>query len=59
MVQCSGLLTSTAGGTGLNSGWGIKILHATQCDKTKKKNTTAHITQQQQNKSKKTNAIGK
>ena len=47
MVQCSGFLTSAAGGTGLNSGWGIKIPHATRCGKNKQKNMIAHITQQQ------------
>ena len=36
-VQCSGLLASTAGGTGLIPGWGTKILQATKHGQKKKK----------------------
>ena len=36
-VQCSGLLASTARGTGLIPGWGTKILQATKHGQKKKK----------------------
>ena len=37
MVQWLGLCASTAGGPGLISGWGTKILQAVRCGQKKKK----------------------
>ena len=39
LVQCLGLHASTAGGAGLISGWGTKILHAAWCGHKKTKQT--------------------